>query len=213
VLARTELPAAGYQPFIDLRCPLAGTLPVGDARIEVRNALEPWHVLGEEASSTGTARYVDSSLERVELRAIGLDPERYVIAVNGIVVPLRATAGRDTRVGGVRFRAWCPPHALQPHLGIHHPLRIEVVDTWNQRGVAGAAYHVWHPEGRGFDAPPLTRVEAAARRSRRFTLEGPPPWPAKLRRAPASTDQPYTLDLRRIDAGQPMPRAEDWAEE
>jgi uncharacterized protein (DUF2126 family) len=119
-------------------------------------------------------------------------------------------AGRDVRVGGVRFRAWCPPHALHPHLGIHHPLRIDVVDTWAQRGVAGAAYHVWHPEGRAFDAPPLTRVEADARRSRRFTREGPSPWPLRARPVAPHPEQPYTLDLRRIDAGTPMPGPDDW---
>ncbi len=192
--------------------PLVGALAVGDARLELRNALEPWHVLGEEATPTGTARYVDSSLERLELRAIGLDEERYVVAVNGVVLPLRRVAGRDTRVGGVRFRAWAPPHALQPHLGIHHPVHVAVIDTWGKRGVAGGAYHVWHPEGRAFDAAPLTRVEAAARRAQRFTLEAPPAWPGALRRAPAHPDQPYTLDLRRIDAGRPMPKAEDWAD-
>ena len=99
---------------------------------------------------------------------------------------------------------------MHPHLGIHHPLRIEVIDTWARRGVAAGAYHVWHPEGRSYDAPPLTRVEAAARRAQRFTLEGPMPSP--LRPAPAAphADQPYTLDLRAIDRGAPMPRAEDW---
>ena len=86
-----------------------------------------------------------------------------------------------------------------------------MIDTWSQRGVAGGAYHVWHPEGRAFDAPPLTRVEAAARRSQRFTLEGPPPWPVALKKPAPHPDQPYTLDLRRIDAGKPMPRPEDWA--
>src|SRR5262249_33685442 len=121
------LPAGAYRPFVELRCPLAGALEVGDARIEVRNAIEPWHVLGEEATRTGTARYVDSSVERIELRAIGLDAERYAVSVNRVELPLRPTAGRDVRVGGVRFRAWCPPHALHPHLGIHHPLRIDVV--------------------------------------------------------------------------------------
>jgi uncharacterized protein (DUF2126 family) len=204
------LPAGAYHPFVELRCPLAGTLEIGDARVEIRNAIEPWHVLGEEATQAGTARYVDSSVERIELRAIGLDPERYTVAVNRAAVPLRSTAGRDVRVGGVRFRAWCPPHALHPHLGIHHPLRIDVVDTWARRGVAGAAYHVWHPEGRGFDAPPLTRVEAEARRSRRFTREGPSTWPLVAREVAPHPDQPYTLDLRRFDAGTPMPDDKDW---
>jgi uncharacterized protein (DUF2126 family)/transglutaminase-like putative cysteine protease len=209
--AGIEVPAAAFLPFVELRCPLVGTLEVGAARVEVRNAIEPWHVLGEEATVTGTARYVDSSNERLELRTLGLDPERYAIAVHGVLLPLRPAAGRDVRVGGVRFRAWAPPHALHPHLGIHHPLRIDIVDTWARRGVTGGAYHVWHPEGRAFDAPPLTRVEAAARRAQRFTITGPAPWPLRPRRTSPHPEQPYTLDLRRLDAGQPLPRAEDWA--
>ena len=205
------LPTDAYRPFVELRCPLVGTLEVGAGAVELRNAIEPWHVLGEEVTAGGTSRYVDSSMERLELRTIGLDPERYVVCVNGVVAPLRAAAGRDVRVGGVRFRAWCPPHALQPHLGIHHPIRLDVVDTWAKRGVIAGAYHVWHPEGRAFDAAPLTRVEAAARRAQRFTVEGAAPWPLHARTVTAHPDQPYTLDLRRVDAGAPMPRAEDWA--
>jgi uncharacterized protein (DUF2126 family)/transglutaminase-like putative cysteine protease len=204
------LPADGYRPFVELRCPLIGSLELDAARVEVRNAIEPWHVLGEEATATGTARYVDSSMERIEIRAHGVDEERYAITVNGFALPMRRTAGRDVRVGGVRFRAWCPPHALHPHLGIHHPVRIEVVDRWGTRSVRGGAYHVWHPEGRAFETPPLTRVEAAARRAQRWTLEGPTPWPVRARPAEPHPEQPYTLDLRRLDAGTPMPRAEEW---
>ena len=206
------LPGDAFTPFVELRCPLVGSLAVGDARVELRNALEPWHVLGEETTRTGTARYVDSSMERVEIRTRGLDPERYAIVVGGAELTLRAAAERDVQVAGVRFRAWAPPHALHPHLGIHHPLRVDVIDTWAKRGVAAGAYHVWHPEGRAFDAPPLTRVEAAARRAQRFTLEGPPPWPVHARRVEPHREQPYTLDLRRIDAGMPMPDPRDWAE-
>ncbi len=207
------LPAEAFRPFVELRCPLVGTLDVGTARVELRNAIEPWHVLGEEATQTGTARYVDSSMERLEIRTHGLDEERYVVAVNGVTLPMRRASGRDVRVGGVRFRAWCPPHALHPHLGIHHPVRIDVVDVWARRGVVGGAYHVWHPEGQGFDAPPLTRVEATARRAQRFTLEGATPWPLRARPVSPHPEQPYTLDLRRLDAGKPMPRAEDWITE
>jgi uncharacterized protein (DUF2126 family) len=210
VLAYVDLPKDAYRPVVELRCPLVGTLEVDSARIEIRNAIEPWHVLGEETTATGTARYVDSSMERIEIRTHGLDEERYVVAVNSVAVPMRRVAGRDVRVGGVRFRAWCPPHALHPHFGIHHPLRIEVVDTWAKRGVVGGAYHVWHPEGRAFDAPPLTRVEAAARRAQRFTVEGPSPWPVRARHAEPHPEEPYTLDLRRFDVGNPMPRAKDW---
>jgi uncharacterized protein (DUF2126 family)/transglutaminase-like putative cysteine protease len=204
------VPREAYVPFVELRCPLVGALELDQARVEVRNAIEPWHVLGEEATQTGTARYVDSSMERIEIRSHGLDEERYVLTVNGVTLPMRRAAGRDVRVGGVRFRAWCPPHALHPHLGIHHPVRVEVVDTWAKRGVVGGAYHVWHPEGRAYDAPPLTRVEASARRAQRWTLEGPTPWPVRARAAEPHPEQPYTLDLRRLDAGKPMPRAEEW---
>ena len=204
------LPADAFRPFVELRCPLVGTLAADAGAVEVRNAIEPWHVLGEETTQTGTARYVDSSMERIELRANGLDPERYLVIVNGAVVPMREAAGRAVRVGGVRFRAWCPVHALHPHFGIHHPVRIDVVDTWGKRGVAGGSYHVWHPEGRGYDAAPLTRVEAAARRAQRFTVEGPAPWPIRARAIEPHPDQPHTLDLRRVDLGCAMPRAEDW---
>jgi uncharacterized protein (DUF2126 family)/transglutaminase-like putative cysteine protease len=208
------VPTEAYRPFVELRCPLVGSLDVaGAATVEVRNAIEPWHVLGEEATQAGTARYVDSSMERLEIRTHGLDEERYVVAINGVALPMRRAAGRDVRVGGVRFRAWCPPHALHPHLGIHHPVRIDVVDTWARRGVVGGAYHVWHPEGQAFDSPPLTRVEATARRAQRFTLEGPTPWPLRARQVDPHPEQPYTLDLRRLDAGKPMPRAADWVVE
>jgi uncharacterized protein (DUF2126 family) len=210
VCAHADVPFAAYRSFIELRCPLVGTLTVGDATVEVRNAIEPWHVLGEEASQAGTSRYVDSSMERIEVRTHGLDPERYLVAVNGCALPLRSVAGRDVGVGGVRFRAWCPPHSLHPHLGIHHPLRIEVVDRWAKRGVIAGSYHVWHPEGRAFDSPPLTRVEAAARRAQRFTVHGASPLPLHLVTPAPHPQQPYTLDLRRLDAGMPMPRAEDW---
>lgn len=204
------LPSDAFRPFVDLRCPLVGRLAIGDARLEVRNAIEPWNVLGEESSQTGTSRYVDSSMERVEVRTHGLDLERYQVTAGGVVLPLREVAGREVRVGGVKFRAWSPPHSMQPHFGIHHPLRFDVIDTWNERAVASATYHVWHPEGRAYASPPLTRVEAAARRSQRFTIGNPPAWPVQATPSTPHPDQPYTLDLRRYSPGTPMPRDEDW---
>jgi uncharacterized protein (DUF2126 family) len=205
------LPLDAYRPFVELRCPKVGELEAAGATIEVRNAIEPWHVLGEEVTQQGTARFVDSSLERIEVRATGLVPERHLVLVNGAVLPMRA-AGASTQVAGVRFRAWAPPHALHPHLGIHHPVRLDVVDTWARRSIAAGAYHVWHPEGRAFEAPPLTRAEAAARRAQRFTREGRLAAPIAPRRIDPHPDQPYTLDLRRLAMDRPMPRAEDWLE-
>src|SRR6185503_17629735 len=120
-----------------------------------------------------------------------------------------ATSGE--MVGGVRFRAWAPPHGLHAHLGIHHPLFFDVLDTWAKRSLGACAYHVWHPEGRAYDAAPLTRFEAAARRAQRFTIEGPMPWPAIARPAAAHPDAPCTLDLRRyrMDKAPPKPVAPD----
>ncbi|HJX19386.1 MAG TPA: transglutaminase family protein, partial [Steroidobacteraceae bacterium] len=115
-------PAEAYRAFLELRCPVAGQLQAGDVRLEVRNALEPWNVLGEEPAAGGTSRFVDSSLERVEVRCEGLVPDRHQILVNGYVLPLRPTGRTGEAAAGVRFRAWAPPHSLHPHLGIHHPL-------------------------------------------------------------------------------------------
>ncbi len=208
-----EVPFEAFQPFVDLRCPLVGRLQAGDVTVEVRNAIEPWHVLGEETGATGTSRYVDSSLERVEVRAMGLVEGRHVVVVNGVVLPMHATAQLGTGVAGVRFRAWCPPHSLQPHLGVHHPLRIDVVDLWAKRSLGACGYHVWHPEGRAFDAPPLTRFEASARRSQRFTHESPTPWPVAMKRVGVADESRVTLDLRRFDVDHAEPDFTRWAEE
>jgi len=202
------LPPEPYRAFVELRCPVAGRVEAAGTVLEVRNALEPWNVLGEEPAGGGTSRYVDSSVERLELRAEGLVPERHRVAVNGIQVPMRPTGTAGEAVGGVRFRAWAPAHALHPHLGIHHPLRIELVDGWARRAVGGGTYHVWHPEGRSFDAPPLTRFEASARRAQRFTAIGASPWPVVPRRVAPHPEMPSTLDLRRFPGDRPMPEPE-----
>ena len=207
------LPAEGYRPFLEMRCPVVGNLVAGDVRLSVRNALEPWHVLGEETTAGATARFVDSSVERIEIVAEGLIAERHRVLVNGQALPLVPTGEAGQYVGGVRFRAWAPPHALHPHLGIHHPVRVDVLDTWGQRSLGAAAYHVWHPEGRAFDAPPLTRFEAAARRAQRFTVEPALPWPVHPAPSSAHPDAPYTLDLRRYPVDRPVPKPSKLREE
>jgi uncharacterized protein (DUF2126 family) len=207
-LSDRELPIdpACYRPFVDLRCPLVGHLQTRDVRLELRNAIEPWHVLGEEQGAGGTARYVDSSVERVEIRAEGLIPERHAVLVNGHMLPMRATDREGLYVAGVRFRAWAPPHSLHAHLGIHHPLHFDVLDRWSQRSLGACTYHVWHPEGRAFASPPLTRFEAAARRSQRFTRGDQSPYPIDGSQAEAHGDGPYTIDLRRYELDRPMPK-------
>jgi uncharacterized protein (DUF2126 family) len=198
-------PAEAYRAFLELRCPVAGQLQAGEVLLEVRNALEPWNVLGEEPSAGGTSRYVDSSVERIEVRAEGLVPGRHQVLVNGHHLPLKPTGRAGEGAAGVRFRAWAPAHSLHAHLGVHHPVRLDVVDLWANRSLGACSYHVWHPEGRAYATPPLTRFEAAARRAQRFTLDGPKPWPVLPRSAATTDDTPWTLDLRRFPIDREVP--------
>jgi len=196
------LDAEWYRPFLDFRCPVIGTLDLPDLSLELRNALEPWPTLGEEAQGSITSRYVDSSMERVQVIAHGLVEGRHQVLVNGLVLPMTSTGREREHVAGVKFRAWQPPHCLQPHVGIHHPLRFDIVDLWGHRSLGGCQYHVWHPEGRGFEHVPLTAFEASARRAQRFTTDHMAPWPVHPRVVAPSPEQPYTLDLRRFPEAQ-----------
>lgn len=185
------------RPFLDLRFPVAGAQVIEGIELEIRIAGEPWYTLGEQPAGAVVARYVDSSLERLQVRAKGLPVgDRYAVTVNGWKVPLRCTGVADEHVAGVRFRAWQPPHCLQPTIAVHHPLRFDLVDTWGQRSLGGCSYHVWHPEGRAYDEPPLTAFEAKARRSSRFTTDGHAPYPAPVREVAPRPEHPNTLDLR-----------------
>ena len=154
--------------FEEFRFPHYGRVQLDDIEIELRWAIEPWHVLGEEVSSFGTSRYVDSSLERLQVKVSGLTPGRYVLACNGRRVCLNATGKHGEFVGGVRYRAWQPPSALHPTIGIHSPLVFDLIDTWNGKSIGGCTYHVSHPGGRSYDRFPVNANEAESRRGNRF---------------------------------------------
>lgn len=174
-----ELQQEGYPfalewlaPFFEFRFPTFGRVRVGDIEIELKMAIEPWHVLGEEVTQAGTARFVDSSLERLQVKVTGLSGDRYVLTCNGRRVPLRPTRIQGTKVAGIRYRAWSPPSALHPTIGIQAPLVFDLVDTWNGRAVGGCTYHVMHPGGRNYDTFPVNAHEAEARRISRFWAYG-----------------------------------------
>ncbi|MDZ7593361.1 MAG: transglutaminase family protein [Thiobacillus sp.] len=208
-----------YKPFLEFRFPRFGTLQLGDIAIELRTAIEPWHVLGEESSSQGTARYVDSSIERIQVKATGLTGDRYVLACNGRRVPLLATGTHGEAVAGVRYRAWQPPSALHPTIGIHSPLTFDLIDSWNGRAIGGCTYRVVHPGGRHEDRFPVNAMEAEARRHIRFQgwghtpgsitpppglaslaffyPDGTPPGPMAPPAEEPAEEFPHTLDLRR----------------
>ncbi|MBY0578299.1 MAG: transglutaminase family protein [Burkholderiales bacterium] len=193
------LQADWFEPFLEFRFPHYGTLSVQNIQLELRMAIEPWHVLGEEAGSSGTARYVDSSVERMQVKVSGMTDSRHILTCNGRRVPLRSTGTQGEFVAGVRYRAWAPPSALHPTIGIHAPLVFDIVDSWNGRSIGGCTYHVAHPGGRNYDAFPVNAFEAEARRVSRFWNHGHTPGSLKEGMAPREAinrDYPLTLDLR-----------------
>jgi uncharacterized protein (DUF2126 family)/transglutaminase-like putative cysteine protease len=192
-------------PFTEFRFPRIGTAVFGGVEIELRGAIEPWNTLGEEATATGTARYVDSSVERIQVRIIGADRHRYLVTCNGFPMPLLATDNPDIHVGGVRFRAWQPPSALHPSITVDSPLQFELVDLATATSRGGCTYHIAHPGGRAYDEPPVNAVEAESRRARRFEATGFTAGKLDLsdireKQARISTDigAPGILDLRRV---------------
>ena len=186
-----------FAPHFEFRFPFIGDCEQRDVRLELRTALEPWHVLGEESGAGGTVRYVDSSLERVQVKASGLIGERFAVTVGGVRVPLQPTGTNGEAVAGVRYRAWQPPECLQPTIGVHAPLVFDLVDTWNHRSLGGCTYHVTHPGGRSYDTFPVNSYEAESRRLGRFFRQGHTPGPVTVRTPAPSPDFPYTLDLRK----------------
>jgi uncharacterized protein (DUF2126 family)/transglutaminase-like putative cysteine protease len=225
-----ELADAGYpfdpawlDPFFEFRFPRYGTTRIQDIEIELRMALEPWHVLGEEMSSGGTARFVDSSVERLQVKLKGLTESRYRLSCNGRGVPLRSVGRVGEYVAGIRYKAWQPPSGLHPTIAVHTPLVFDLIDTWNGRSIGGCTYYVAHPGGRSYDVFPVNTYEAEARRITRFQRQGhtqgpimppptargqgvfsseaTPPGPMMAPELQVDSEYPSTLDLRRPLAG------------
>jgi uncharacterized protein (DUF2126 family)/transglutaminase-like putative cysteine protease len=203
-----DMRAAGYAfdpswfaPHVEFRFPLVGAVQSAGIELTLRNALEPWHVMGEENAAGGTARYVDSSLERLEVHVKGLNESRYVVTCNGQALPLQSTGTVGEFVAGVRYKAWNPPSSLHPTIGVHAPLTFDIVDTWMKRSLGGCQYHVAHPGGLNYASFPVNSYEAESRRLTRFTALGHTPGtlvvpPATINVA-GSKEFPFTRDLRR----------------
>ena len=160
------------EPFLEFRFPHYGRVSVRDIHLELQTAIEPWHVMGEEVSRGGTSRYVDSSVERMQVRLNGLSEGRYVLSCNGRQVPLKSTGTHGEYVAGVRYRAWQPPSALHPTIGIHSPLVFDIIDTFNGRSIGGCTYHVHHAGGRSYEDYPINAYAAEGRRISRFWTHG-----------------------------------------
>jgi uncharacterized protein (DUF2126 family) len=200
-----DLQIAGYKfefewlaPFLEFRFPRHGIVAYQGIALELRPAIEPWNVLGEEVKAGATARYVDSSLERLQVKVSNMTDTRHVITCNGRLVPLHPTGVNGEFVAGVRYRAWAPPSALHPTIAVHSPLVFDIVDTWSGRSIGGCTYHVVHPGGRSYETFPVNANEAEARRTARFSENGHTPGVMKVQPENLNRDFPLTLDLRRM---------------
>jgi uncharacterized protein (DUF2126 family) len=190
------------EPFLEFRFPLIGEVELDDVKIELRTAIEPWHVLGEESTGGGTARYVDSSVERLQVRVDGFNDARHIVTCNGVPLPLQPTSAAGTGVAGVRYKAWQPWSALHATIEVHTPLVFDLVDRWNGRSLGGCTYHVSHPGGLAYDTFPVNAGEAEARRASRFFRHGHSPGTVDITDLDSMMgrprrEYPRTLDLRR----------------
>lgn len=195
-----EIQSQWFRPHFEFRFPVIGSIARDDIRLELRSAIEPWYVLGEQPGGGGTVRFVDSSVERLQVLVQGMTDSRFAVTCNGRQIPLHPTGKKGEFAAGVRYRAWLPTQCLHPTIPVHTPLVFDILDSWAGRSIGGCTYHVAHPAGRNYETFPINALEAEARRVARFYQTGHTPGKFQLPPAEDNPDFPMTLDLRRTAA-------------
>jgi uncharacterized protein (DUF2126 family) len=197
-LEEADLPLRGewFAPHFEFRFPAIGSINQQGIVLDLRQAIEPWYVLGEESAGGGPVRFVDSSVERLQTKVQGMTDSRHVLVCAGRRIPLHPTGVNGEFVAGVRFRAWQPPSCLHPTISVHSPLIFDIIDMWTGRSIGGCTYHAVHPGGRAFHTFPVNASEAESRRASRFFPFGHTPGPMMPSREQCHPESPLTLDLR-----------------
>jgi uncharacterized protein (DUF2126 family) len=188
-----------FAPHWEFRFPKIGDVLLGDVLMEVRSAIEPWYLMGEEPAAGGTARFVDSSMERLQISIDNFDPDRHAVLCNGRRVPMHPTEIAGRYLSGVKYRAWQPPRCLHPTLGVNVPLQFDVVDRMTEYSIGGCRYFAADPSGRAHEIFPINANEAESRRAARFhsgTMTGGRLVVPDLPPVKAPNDFPVTFDLR-----------------
>lgn len=192
-----KLESSWFEPFFHFRFPRYGEVQIANMKLELRMALEPWPVMGEEVNISGVSRSVDSSVERLEVKVSGLVKDHHIVTCNGVALPMQSTSQQGVFISGLRFKAWAPYSSLHPTIPVHSPLKFDIIDKNLNRSLGGCTYHVMHPGGRSYETLPVNENEAEGRCLSRFQAMGHSPGLVKYIPARINPDFPCTLDLRR----------------
>jgi len=186
-----------FDGFFNWRFPILGEVAVRGMRLQLQTALEPWPVLAEDMGNRGTARYVDSSTERVQVKLLGALSNRYALFCNDHQVPLVDDPENNAKIGAVRFTSKLFAHRIHPGLKMDSPLIFDIVDTWHDKSIGGCRYAAMPANEEIWQHLPINAREAESRRQARFLSYGHTPGDFKGREPIKNPDYPNLLDLRR----------------